>query len=51
LTSASALLAANPRPSRQDIAQALDKHLCRCGAHNRMMRAIEKAAQQLAKAA
>jgi len=50
LTSASALLAANPTPSRQDIAQALDKHLCRCGAHNRMMRAIEKAAQQLAKA-
>jgi nicotinate dehydrogenase subunit A len=51
LTAASALLAAKPSPSRQEIAQALDKHLCRCGAHNRMVRAIEKAAQQLAKTA
>ncbi len=48
LTSAAALLAANPTPSRQDIVQALDKHLCRCGAHNRMLSAIEKAAAALA---
>ena len=47
VTSAAALLATNPQPSRQDIVQALDKHLCRCGAHNRMLRAIEKAAATL----
>jgi len=44
VTSAAALLARNPAPTRSDIAQALDKHLCRCGAHNRMIRAIQTAA-------
>jgi len=34
--------------SRQDIVQAIDGHLCRCGAHNRVVRAIEKAAARLA---
>jgi aerobic-type carbon monoxide dehydrogenase small subunit (CoxS/CutS family) len=46
VTSAAALLARNPAPSRDDIVQALDKHLCRCGAQNRMIRAIERAAQR-----
>ncbi len=44
ITSACALLQRTPQPSRGDIVQALDKHLCRCGAHNRMVRAIERAA-------
>ena len=44
ITSAAALLAANPQPSREQIVQALDKHLCRCGAHNRMIRAVQRAA-------
>jgi len=44
VTSAAALLARQPRPSREDIVQALDKHLCRCGAQQRMLRAIERAA-------
>jgi aerobic-type carbon monoxide dehydrogenase small subunit (CoxS/CutS family) len=44
LISAKALLDRNPRPSRADIVAALDKHLCRCGAHNRIIRAIERAA-------
>jgi nicotinate dehydrogenase subunit A len=44
VTSAAALLASNPAPSRADIVQALDKHLCRCGAQMRMVRAIERAA-------
>jgi nicotinate dehydrogenase subunit A len=43
LVSATALLARNPRPSRSDIAAALDRHLCRCGAHNRIMRAVARA--------
>jgi nicotinate dehydrogenase subunit A len=44
VTSAAALLARNAAPTRGDIVQALDKHLCRCGAHNRMIRAIQCAA-------
>lgn len=38
-----ALLAANAAPKRDDIVAALDGHLCRCGAHARMIRAIEQA--------
>ena len=46
LMSAKALLDANPHPSREQIITALDQHLCRCGAHPRIIRAIEKAASQ-----
>jgi nicotinate dehydrogenase subunit A len=44
LMSAKALLDRNPNPSRADIVAALDNHLCRCGAHPRIVRAVEKAA-------
>jgi nicotinate dehydrogenase subunit A len=44
LMSAAALLQRQPNPSRSEIVQAIDGHLCRCGAHNRVVRAIEKAA-------
>jgi nicotinate dehydrogenase subunit A len=44
VTSAAALLARDPAPTREAIVQALDKHLCRCGAHTRMVRAVERAA-------
>jgi nicotinate dehydrogenase subunit A len=47
LISAKALLDRNPSPSRAEIAKALDDNLCRCGAHNRIMRAVEKAAARL----
>lgn len=47
LMSAKALLDRNPSPSRADIAYALDDNLCRCGAHNRILRAVEKAAARL----
>jgi len=40
LISATALLTRNRKPSRSEIAAALDRHLCRCGAHNRIMRAV-----------
>jgi nicotinate dehydrogenase subunit A len=43
LMSAAALLARRPQASRQDIVEMLDGHLCRCGAHNRIIHAIEKA--------
>ena len=44
---AKALLQDNPQPSRDDITAALDGHLCRCGAHPRILRAVERAAQLL----
>jgi nicotinate dehydrogenase subunit A len=47
IMSAKALLDRNPSPSRADIIEALDKHLCRCGAHPRILRAVEKAASML----
>jgi len=43
LVSASALLAKNSKASRADIIAALDPHLCRCGIHNRVVRAVQKA--------
>ena len=43
LISAAALLAKNPAPSRADVVAALDPHLCRCGIHNRVIRAVQKA--------
>ena len=46
LISAKALLDRNPRPTRAEIARALDDNICRCGSHNRIMRAVEKAAVQ-----
>lgn len=48
LVEANALLARNPAPDRAAIAIALDGHLCRCGAHNRILDAIGEAASQLA---
>ena len=44
--SASALLAAHPRPTEKQVRDALDKHLCRCGSHNRVVRAVMKAAHE-----
>ena len=44
---AKALLDRNPSPTRAEIAAALDRHLCRCGAHPRILRAIEQAAAVL----
>lgn len=41
-----ALLRDNPRPSEQEVRAALDDMLCRCGAHNRMVRAVLQAAQE-----
>jgi nicotinate dehydrogenase subunit A len=46
IMAASALLDQKPHPSRDDIKQALDGNLCRCGTHMRIVRAIERAAGQ-----
>jgi len=44
LVSAAALLKRQPRPSEAEVRAALDGHLCRCGAHNRIVRAVLRAA-------
>src|ERR1700694_193705 len=44
LVPAKARLDSNPAPSRAEIAAALDKNLCRCGVHNRIIRAVQRAA-------
>jgi aerobic-type carbon monoxide dehydrogenase small subunit (CoxS/CutS family) len=41
LLSAQALLRRNPRPSREEIAAHLEHNLCRCGAHQRILDAVE----------
>jgi nicotinate dehydrogenase subunit A len=46
--SAVALLQSNASPSEDEVKGALDKNLCRCGAHNRVVRAIMKAAHEQA---
>jgi nicotinate dehydrogenase subunit A len=48
LVSAAALLRRNARPSRAEVAGALAPNLCRCGAHNRIIRAVQKAGAMLA---
>src|SRR6202022_2923809 len=47
LISAKALLDRNPAPTRAEIAQALDGNICRCGTHNRILRAIARAAAHM----
>jgi nicotinate dehydrogenase subunit A len=46
--SAAALLMRNPAPSSDDVRAALDRNLCRCGSHNRMVRAVLRAAAEIA---
>ena len=43
---AAALLAANKRPTEKQVREALDKNLCRCGSHNRVVRAVMRAANE-----
>jgi nicotinate dehydrogenase subunit A len=42
---AKALLDRNPQPSEADVRLGLSSNLCRCGAHNRIVAAVLKAAQ------
>ena len=39
-----ALLAENASPTADDVRAALDRNLCRCGSHNRLVRAVLRAA-------
>jgi nicotinate dehydrogenase subunit A len=48
LISAAALLKQNASPTEAEVRTALDRNLCRCGSHNRMVRAVLRAAQEMA---
>jgi len=45
IMAAKALLDRNPQPSEADVRQGLAENLCRCGTHNRIVRAVLRAAQ------
>ena len=47
LMSAKALLDQNPHPTESEIREALAGNLCRCGTHNRIVRAIQRAAKEM----
>jgi len=45
---AAALLAKNPRPSREQIDEAMTGNICRCGTYQRIRRGIQRAAGEKA---
>jgi nicotinate dehydrogenase subunit A len=48
LISAAALLKRNARPTSREVKEALDGNLCRCGSHHRIVRAVLRAANEMA---
>ena len=48
IITAAALLATNASPGKAEIQEALAGNLCRCGAHPRIVRAVQRAADMLA---
>ncbi len=47
LMTAAGLLKKNPDPSKEDIISGLEDNLCRCGAHNRIIDAVQTAAKEM----
>lgn len=45
--SAVGLLSKNKNPSEAEVREALDKNLCRCGSHNRVVKAVLRAAKEM----
>ena len=46
--SAVGLLSKNKNPTEAEVREALDKNLCRCGSHNRVVKAVLRAAKEMA---
>ena len=44
---AAAFLSNHRNPSEKEVREALDRNLCRCGAHNRVVRAVVRAAKEM----
>jgi nicotinate dehydrogenase subunit A len=51
IMTAKALLDRTPSPSDREIRRALAENLCRCGTHQRILRAVKRAAKSLGKGA
>ena len=47
LMAAAALLAANKRPTREQIVEHMSGNICRCGTYNKIIAAIERAAKDV----
>ena len=47
ILNAAALLKKNPDPTRKEIIDGMDGNLCRCGAHTRIIKAIESASKMM----
>jgi aerobic-type carbon monoxide dehydrogenase small subunit (CoxS/CutS family) len=47
IMNAYAFLRKNPRPSRSQIIEGMEDNLCRCGAHNRIVQAIQTAGKEM----
>jgi nicotinate dehydrogenase subunit A len=45
---AAAFLSTHKNPTEKEVKEALDRNLCRCGAHNRIVRAVLRAAKEMA---
>lgn len=48
IMTAKAFLERNPQPTEAQIRKALAANLCRCGSHNRIVRAVQRAAKAMA---
>jgi len=51
IMTAKSFLDKNPSPSEEQIRKALDANLCRCGTHTRIIKAVQRAAQQIKQSA
>jgi aerobic-type carbon monoxide dehydrogenase small subunit (CoxS/CutS family) len=47
ILNAYSFLRKNPKPTREDIIQGMEDNLCRCGAHHRIIPAIQEAAKEM----
>jgi len=47
ILNAYSLLLRNPKPSREEIIRGMENNLCRCGAHKRIIEAIQSAAEEM----
>jgi len=47
LMTAAGLLEKNPNPSKEEIISGLEDNLCRCGAHNRIIDAVQTAVKEM----
>ena len=47
ILNAYSLLLRNPKPSQEEIIRGMENNLCRCGAHKRIIEAIQSAAEEM----